>query len=352
MRRLKTVVISSLMVTALLVSTLVSGCGAKLSASDSVATIGDKKLNYGVYNIAIRMSQATYDSYRYLFGNDLWSQDIQGNGSILSDNVKDNALEQFHTMMVMDAHKDEYGVNITDEDIQKINASAKAFVEKNKDAINSYITTTEADVAEYLRLYTVYSRLMAAIKSKSGATVSTEEAAMRTVSYATINYANKTTDSGETVAMTEEEKSAAKAKAEEILAAAQEGGDFESLVKDAGYNVASTSYDSTGSGVAEEIKKAADVLEEDEYSAVVESENYLYIIKLDKEFDEKATESNKETLLEKKETEYFNSVIEPWKKEVEVKKNDSIWSKIEFNRQLSIVTESTASSTSASTSNQ
>ena len=139
MRRLKTVVISSLMVVALLVSTLVSGCGAKLSASDSVATIGDKKLNYGVYNIAIRMSQATYDSYRYLFGNDLWSQDIQGNGSILSDNVKDNALEQFHTMMVMDAHKDEYGVNITDEDIQKINASAKAFVEKNKDAINSYI---------------------------------------------------------------------------------------------------------------------------------------------------------------------------------------------------------------------
>lgn len=349
MRRLKKVLVGGLLVVSMLASTLMSGCGSKLSAADTVATIGETKLNYGVYNIAIRMSQATYDSYRSLFGDDLWSQDIQGDGTTLSDNVKENALTQFQTMLALDAHKDEYGVKITDEDTEKINAAAKAYVEKNKDAINSYITTTEADVAEYLRLYTVYSRMSAAIKAKSNATVTTEEAAMKTVSYATINYANKANDAGETVAMTEDEKAEAKKKAEEILAGAREEGDFEQLVKDAGYNVASASYDSTGSGVAEDIKKAADQLNEGEYADLVITDTYIYVVKLDKEFDEKATETNKESMLETKKTEYFNTTIKPWTEALEVKKNDDVWSKIVFNKQISVVTDSKASTEAGST---
>lgn len=327
-------------------SLLISGCGADIDPSATVATIGETKISYGLANFWLRMQQSNYDGYyRQFFGADMWEKDQDGSGKTMGDTVKQSVMDGFKQFYVLDAHKSDYNIEITTEEMEKIKAVANAFMTKNASVVSKgYAVTREEDVAEALRLLTVESRVSAAIKSGVDKNVSNEEAAQRTFTYARFDIKTKAGDNGSTVELTEEEKETVRKNVDKVLEDAKAGGKLEDLAKAQGGIVNPYSYgkDEDGSNIPKEVTSAADKLKEGEYADVIKTEDHLYIIRLDKEFDEEATESKKKSIITQRENELFNSVTKPWLDAVELKVDEGLWSKVGFDRVMSVAVSSSS----------
>lgn len=320
-----------------------SGCAGSINTSETVATIGDTKVTYGMANFLLRMQQASYDSYRAYFGEDMWEKDQSGEGKTLGDSVKENIIDTFKEAIVLEKYMGEYKVEITDEDMNKINEAAKTFCEKNAKALKGIAATTEGDVVAVLRLLTIQQRVATEIKKGANKNVSDDEAAQRTFSYTRLNIKTKQDESGNSVDLTDDEVNQIRKDAADILSGAKNGGEFDKLAEEKGGIVTSYSYGKDESSMDAKVIAAADKLKENEYSDVVETEQFLYILRLDKKFDEDATKNKKDSIVKERENEIFKKVTENWLNETEVKIEEAVWSKVKFDRVLTIVSDKTTS---------
>ena len=93
----------------------------------------------------------SYDSYITMgyAKENMWSQDLSGNGKTMQDNVKDGILTQIQTNYLLEDHMKDYGVEITDEELSDIDTAAQQFMDDNsKEAIRTmgakkeYVATT------------------------------------------------------------------------------------------------------------------------------------------------------------------------------------------------------------------
>ena len=130
----------------------------------------------------------------------------------------------------------------------------------------------------------------------------------------------------------EEEMAALKAVADTIAAAE----DFDKAVTDAGYTVSTASYGSAAdesSAFDAAVLEAADALKEGEVSGVVELESGYYVLRLDSEHDEEATQAKKEQLISQKQEDFYNDIIDGWKEEEAYSPyeiNEDEWKKVVF----------------------
>ncbi len=320
-------------------SALLTGCSADIDPSTTVASVGETKVSYGMANFLIRMQQATYDTYyKAYFGDDMWTKDVTGEGQTLAESVKSGVLDSLKEMYSIDAHKSEYNVEVTAEDTDKINTVAKTFMENNRSTVKGgYAITRQEDVTEVLRLYTVRAKVSKAIKATVDKNVTDEEAAQRSFSYVSLSLSNKTDESGNSVDLTDEEKEEVKKKAAKLAADLKAGGNFEDLAKEAGGNVNTDSYGKDDNGsVDAKVIEAAGKLKEGECSDPVETENAVYVIRIDKDFDKEATDKKKESIIRSREDEKFTEVTKGWQESVEVKPVDDAWSKIVFDHTMAV----------------
>lgn len=326
---------------ALVASFILGGCASGINTADTVVTIGDTKITYGMANFLLRMQQASYDSYRSYFGNDMWETDQSGEGKTLGESVKENIIDTFKEACVLEKHMEEYKVEFTEEDAAKAKEAAKAFCEKNAKALKGIAATTQEDVEAALRLLTIQQRMATEIKKGANKNVSDTEAAQRTFSYTRLNIKSKQDESGNSVDLTDDEVNQIRKDAADILAGAKNGGDFSELTEEKNGIVTTYSYGKDESSMDAKVIAAADKLKENEYSEVIETEQFLYILRLDKKFDEEATKNKKESIIKERETEIFTKVTEPWLNEVEVKIEEAVWSKVKFDRILSMTSDKT-----------
>lgn len=76
---------------------------------------------------------------------------------------------------------------------------------------------------------------------------------------------------------------------------------------------------------------AADALSEGQISSVVDVGNDgYYVIRLDSAYDEEATQKAMTTLEEKKRSDYLESVLKGWKKEITWTTDKKQWKKVQF----------------------
>jgi len=69
-------------------------------------------------------------------------------------------------------------------------------------------------------------------------------------------------------------------------------------------------------------------LKANEFSDVIETENGIYVVQLESEFDAEATESNKETVLTKRQEARYEELVEKWTEETKVTVHEKVWDKI------------------------
>ena len=326
-------------------SVAMTGCGSRIDEDAVVATLGDKEISLGLANFMAQYTAVSYDSYINMgyAKENMWSQDLSGNGKTMQDNVKGGILTQIQTNYLLEDHMKDYGVEITDEELSDIDTAAQQFMDDNsKEAIRTMGAKKEY-VAEMLRLNLIQKKMYNAIIATADTEVSDEEAAQRTFSYIKVSTEAHYDDSKNYVEYTDDEKAELEKTAEKIAEEAKT--DFDGAATDNGYTVSTYSYgsdeigeDGTATGSMDaSVITAADALKEGEVSSMisVDGKGY-YVIRLDSEFDRDATDKEKETIVSQRQSDKYTEVCDSYKEEKEWTVNDDVWAAVNFDKLYTI----------------
>lgn len=325
--------VTALALAAVMGTAVLTGCGSKSVDADAIVARmdDDQVVRLGVANFMARYTQSSYDSiYVSYFGEDYWSQDMSGEGKTMETDVKEQILDTLKTYYALEAHMEDYGVEITKEDTKAIEKAAKQFVKDNDKETVDAMSATERDVAEYLRLITIQQRMEEKIEADVDTKVSDEEAAQRTFSYVEISTAGTMDENGNTQVYSEEEIAKLKKQAQDLAKGGAEA--FETSAEAEELSVETFSY--TAGAEDEEMDQAvlteADKLKEGEMSGVIETEDAYYVIRLDSEFDQKATDEKKDEIIGERQEELYQKVCDEYTKDFKFKVDKDVWKTVSF----------------------
>ncbi len=315
-----------------------TGCGADPDAA--AATVNETPISLGLANFAAQCTAVEYDTY-YMsyFGEDMWTRETGDDGTTMTDSVKKTTLETLEEYYLLEEHMDDYGVELTAEDQDAINAAAADFMSDNTDEALKAMGADEDIVREYLWLNTIRQKMYDAIVADTDTNVSDEECAQKTFSYVRVSKQASGDDSEE---KTEEEAAAeAKEKAEKILAAAKTGSSEDPLKTAAEDNEANTSTCSYGSGdlseednstyLELEVLQAADALADGEYAAEpLETDGYYYVLRMDDTDDSEAAERERASIISDRQTALYQDTVNGYKESAQWSVDEDVWKSVNF----------------------
>jgi hypothetical protein len=317
-----------LAVAGILTLSSLTGCG-KIKDTDVVATVGDTEITADVANFYARYTQAQYESYySAYFGDNMWETEVE-EGQTYEEYVKDSLLESLETMVLLEAHMDDYDVELSDDETQAIKDAAAEFVEANEEDTRDKVSGTQEAAERVLTLLTIQQKMTTAIEADADTEVSDDEAAQKSMEYVEYTYTT-TDDDGNSVDMTDEEKEEVKEQAEAFAKGAKDADDFDAYAEDQGVTASTLTFDSETTSPSEDLIAVADELDEGEVSDVVETDDGCYVAKLTSLFDQDATDSKKETIISERKSELYESTCEEWKDAVDITVNKKVWKKISF----------------------
>ena len=342
-----------LLAAAMLTSFTVTGCGSsKVNAQSVAATLDGKEISMGVANFMAQYQAAQTDLYFLsYYGEDMWNSD-SGDGTTMTDSVKDSVMENIRECYLMDAHAADYQIELTEEEKTAITQAASKFLADNSaEAVNKMGATQEI-VEEMLRLNKIQSKMRAAIQEEIDTNVSDEECAQKTFSYVRFDKTTASdTATDDTTADSAEAGKDNKETAEQFLENA--GDDMEQAAKDKEYTIQTCSYgagdlneDDNTTSMDIEVLKAADKLKEGKLSdTVIETNNGYYVIRMDSTDDKEAAKTKKESILTQRRNDKYSETVESYKESSDWKINENEWKKVNFDELYTAKAEETTTST-------
>lgn len=311
-----------------------TGCG-KLDNTKVLAEVGDDKITIGVANFYTRMEQAQYETYYSSFmGEDMWNTEME-EGKTYEESIKDSMLEILENLYLMKAHMEEYGVELTEEEQQKIAKTVSTFLENNSLDNKEVISAEEEYVTEVLELLTIQKKMDEAMKSGVDEEVSDEDAAQKSMQFIAFNYVKQKED-GTSEGMTDEEKAQQLSDAQTFVEPLKEAEnpDLEAAAKEAGYEVQTMTFDAKSQNLPEDVMKAANAMEQEgQLSDVIETDTGCYVLKLVSLLDREATDAKKEQIVNERKQEQYDSLMEQWREETTIVEHKNAWRQISFANQ-------------------
>lgn len=326
--------IVSLVMAAALLTASVTGCKEEpLNGNEVVAEYGDKQIPLSVAEFYARYEQAQYETY-YMsyYGENMWELEVQ-DGKNYEESVKDSILSAIQLMYVLEDHMAEYQVEFTAEEEAAIEEAAKTFVESNDEEALATVFGTEDTVKEVFRLFTIQAKMHDAVIQDVDTVVSDEEAAQKTMEYVFFPY-EVTDQEGKITQLTEEEKEALKETADKMHEDVKSGKKtFKEAAEEAEVEASTLSFDVESVVPNVELVKAADTLAEGGLTEViVDEENGCYMAQVTSVFDRAATEQKKLSIVEERQSEYFNEICTKWLDETELTVHEDIWDRVDFEK--------------------
>lgn len=318
------VVVAALSITALV------GCKKQeaIDNSEIVMTVGDKEVELGMANFYARYRQAaeeaTMDMY-VMYGYAMeWDMEVE-EGTTYEESVKKSVLESLQQLYILDAHAADYKVTLTEDETAKIEEVAKAFKKANTDEANEKVSSEYA--AEYLRLVTIGEKMYDAVKASHSPEVTDDEAAQKIMYYVKYDTV-KTDDSGNKSELSDDEVAALKKDAQALLDGAKANGNLENYAKENEATATKAAFSASNEELDEALVKAADKLELNGFTEVIEGESAIYVAQVTSLFDQEATDAKKDELIEERKNEFYTETVEKWTEETKIKVNDKVWDKI------------------------
>lgn len=239
----------------------------------------------------------------------------------------------------------DYGVEITDAELQEARAAAAQFIADNTDEAIKAMSATEDDITEFLRLNLIQSKMREVIIADVDTNVPDEDCAQKTFSYVRVSKtvsASSDEESEDAEEKTDEQKAAeAKEKAQKILDAALTGSQEDPLQAAAddndankstcAYGTADLNEDDNSTYLELEVLQAAEKLGEGEFSkTLIETDNYFYIIRMDSLFDQDATDRKRASIISDREDELYDSTVDGYKEAADWTIDDKVWESVNF----------------------
>lgn len=317
-----------------------------LSVSRTIATVGENEVTEAEYKyyLEIVKSQMLTENNA---GEEFWDTEIDGKKA--SEVAKERAMEEAIRAEIAVVKAAEAGITLSEEELSAAHAVLNADDAATKEQIKELEKTTGADkyqlaeIMEKAYLSNAYYGSLQQQENSPLAATDEEVSAKMAESYASVKHVlimNSSSEEGEVDA--EKYAQDAKAKAEEVLAKAVGGENFESLVAEygedpgmetspAGYVIDEngTSADGSGSMVPEFTKGSFAVAPGNVNPELVESSYGWHIIKrypITEENEQYAIveSSAKSAVMSDK----YNNYLDGFKDSVNVKINERVYNKI------------------------
>lgn len=314
-----------------MMATSLTGCG-ELKDTDTIVTIGDEDVKAGVVNFYARYMEATYETYyASMVGEDMWSQNVSDDETY-EESVKSDVIKTIEEMVLIKQHAKEYKVELSDDEKKAITEAAQKFFDDNELASKEKVSGTKKNVEELLTLYALQDKIRPLMIADVDKEVSDEEAAQKSMTYVEFPYYS-TDESGQSVEMTDEEKAAAKEKAQALLdgAKGQTDKSFNDYATEAGYSPVIATFDSESEKVNAELLPVVDKLGEGEYTEVVETEAGYFVAQVTSMLDREGTDTKKQDIITEREDKLYDDTIKKWKKDTKIKLHKGNYKKIDFN---------------------
>ncbi len=327
-----------LLMAAVLGVSVLTGCGNSIDAKSVGATLDGTEITMGFMNFMAKYQQAIYDGqFSSMFGDqDIWSQDLFGEGTDTETSVKKSVSENIENFYVLEKHMADYKVEITDEELAKMDEAAETFMNDNSKKAIKQLGATKEYVKEMLRLSTIQSKMRSAMDAEVDTNVTDEEAAQKKISYVQVGCKSKTDENGETVDYTDEEKANIKKEVEAFQAAAAD--DFKTAAENAGYTASEATFGDKDESYTldDAVIEAAKKLKEGEISEVISTDDNYYVVRMESLFDEEATENKKKSIVTDRKNDHYTEVLDGYKENVKYELNEDEWAKVKFDELFSI----------------
>lgn len=322
----------------LLAASALTGCSSSIDENDVVVTVGDTEITGAEANFYARYTQAQYETYYAGYmGDDMWNSEAE-EGQSYEEFVKDSILDQLEDMVLLEQHMDEYDISLSDAEKQAIQEAADQFDETNgldaKEKVSGDVDTVE----RIMTLMSIQEKMMDAIQAGVDTEVSDEEAAQKSMQY--VFFSSQTTDSAEGTDVSEEDAETedmqeivaetAKAQAESFAETVKGQADFAAYASEQGLEASTATFDAESQSPAPEVVEAADKLQAGETTGVIETDTGYYVARVTSLFDQEATDTEKQNIIAQRQTDLYNETCDGWKEETDIKVNNRVWDKIDF----------------------
>lgn len=364
-----------------------SGCGDStvVDGTQTALVINDEKINLGKANFMLRYQQATmvnyYQTMSSMFGQqyslsfDALADESDEDSPTVGENLKEDALTSIEQAFLMRQHASEYDASLTDDEVAGAQEAAAVFVEDNDAETLTRLGVTQEDIQDVIEVYAIQSKMYDPMIADVDTEVSDEEAQQSRISYVRVSTEGTETDeNGDTVELTDEEKAEKKEIAQRFLDAlnasedpatadfsdlrtqindelneerkAEEAAQSDSTADtseegtedttdstedtDEVYLTASeTTFGADDDSLDEALKDAAETLTDGQvYGEVIEGEDAYYVVRMDSVLDREATDEEKDTIVQQRQSDAYNDLLDSWIDESDISVKRA-WNKLE-----------------------
>lgn len=357
-----------------LAATGLSGCSGKMDGTSVAVTINGEKAPLGVVSFMTRYQQAqTQAMYEMYFGganDDLWDQVAdEKTGETYGESARDDVLEQVEVMYLLKEKAKDYDVNLTEKEQEKITKAAEEFIKANTEETLERLGVSQKDIETALELQTYEKKMFDPIVADVDDKVSDNEAQQTSVTYVRVEDGQEDESEAEASGNEEEkdEKADAKTKAQQILdeVLATADADMDAIAKDVDEDLAATETHFTANppekkddeeeeddnigGVAQAVQDVVKDLADGEVAGeLVEEDGAYYVVRLEKAFDEEATEEEKDSIVKERKQKMYDDTIEKWKDDADIQVDKKVLKtlKVTANRKFTFKQEEAEEETS------
>ncbi|MCQ2500630.1 MAG: hypothetical protein MJ117_04695 [Lachnospiraceae bacterium] len=315
-------------------ASVLTGCGDKaVDGTQTAMVIDGDEISLGMANYVLRTEQAnTYAQMQGMlayFGGDgksFWS--LEGDdGVTYGEAFKDSTVDNLTSLVEIRKHAEEMGVSVSEEEEQKLQEAAKAFLEKNTEAMEK-LGVSQENIQEALELQTLEIKIRPEVIANVDREVSDEEAAQTTVTYVRLA---KPKDDEAALKTAKEQMEQVLEDVKNAKAGADLGEIGDTVNEDcysAQYHFNQGVYDEENNVLETAVKDVLPGLKDGEvYDKVIEGDSYLYVIRMDHNFDREKTDAQKETIIRERENTLYTETIEGWTEGITAETKDC-WNKI------------------------
>ena len=311
----------------------VTGCSGSIDTDAVVATVGDEEITLGVANFYARLTQGEYETYYAsmmgMTAEDMWAQEYDED-STFEEQTKDSIMDSLEDMYVLSQHAADYDVALTEDEENAISDAADQFDADNTDQAKEAVSGYKKDIEKVLELVTIQNKMDSAMKEGVDEEVSDEEAAQKSMQYALFSYTT-TDDSGNSTELTDDEKETLKTTAQGLVDRVRAGEDFAAVAEELGVEAQTATFDSESTSPNEDLIAAADALaNEGDVTELVETDSGIYVGELTSLLDREATDAEKETIVEQRRQDQYDSLLQEWKDAIDIEVNDRVWNRVDF----------------------
>ena len=334
---------------------VLTGCTPAASSTLVNINKGEAKIEYGYGYFMAKYYQSLYDmTYGSYYGSGFWTQDLANDGSTMEADVKDSVMDEMKSEYILNQHTSDYNISLTDDETKAIDDAADKFFSDNDEDALKAMGATKDYVKKMLTDNTVTAKMKSAIEAETEVSLTDDETGQSKISYVKFSTAATTDSDGNKTEMSDEDKAAAKAKADEL--ASVMAADFEDKAKELDasvqtytYTTAADSYENES--LPEAVIKAAKEVEEGHTSGVIEdADTGYYVVRMDAVHDDEATATKTKELTQSAQEDHYKEVLDGWESDLKWSVDDKLWKKVTMTDSTFTMKQSTTDTSTDTTS--